>query len=285
MSVDRFADLHCHTELSDGSTSVRDVVELAAKSGLNTLAITDHDTMAGCAEARAIGEKLGIRVIPGVEISSVDPSSGRKVHILCYAPERPELLKPMLDASLENRNRAMRESIEIVEQLYPISSKMMLRHAENSTCIYKQHVMQTLMEAGFADEIFGELFKKLFSSRDGIAFRRVEYPDVYEALKTAIAAGGAVVMAHPSEYDGMELLKELCSMGMLDGIEISHPRNREEDKRVMHELARKYDLAVTGGTDFHGWYTTKKNPVGAYTTAEAEFDKLFKRKGSINYDL
>lgn len=68
---------------------------------------------------------------------------------------------------------------------------------------------------------------------------------------------------------------ELCRNHRIRGIEVYHPRNTEEDKAEMLRLAEKYDLAVTGGTDYHGFYTTKKNPVGTFTTAESEFDKLF----------
>ena len=86
---------------------------------------------------------------------------------------------------------------------------------------------------------------------------------------------GVAVLAHPSVYHSMPLARELIAAGRLDGVEIDHPRNTEEDKAEMLRLAEKYDLAVTGGTDYHGFYTTKKNPVGTFTTAESEFDKLF----------
>lgn len=268
-------DLHCHTRCSDGSAFLPDVLTMAALRGIHTLAITDHDTMAGCTEAVRLGEKLGVRVVPGVEISAIDSERKQKVHILCYAPKHPEILQPMIDATLDSRRRGMLEAMNVVAELYPVTQEMILRCAEHSTCIYKQHVMQTLLDAGCADEIFGKTFRALFNSKTGPAYRPVQYPDVFTALKTARRAGGRVVLAHPSEYDSLELLKELCTKGLLDGIEIEHPRNREEDKPLMRTLADRYGLVKTGGTDFHGYFTTRKNPVGTCLTEPAEFDKLF----------
>jgi len=268
-------DLHCHTRYSDGSASLQDVLEMASRRGVQVLAITDHDTMAGCAPAVEMGKKLGIQIVPGVEISTKDPERGRKVHILCYAPKYPEVLEPLLSATLSSRMSAAREAMEVVSSLYPVTAAMIRRHAEGSTCVYKQHMMYALMDAGCADTIFGETFRSLFNSKTGPAYRSVQYPDVYTALDTVHKAGGKAVLAHPSEYNSMDLLESLCEQNLLDGIEVYHPRNREEDREKMLRLAAEYDLAVTGGTDFHGFYTTRKNPVGTCTTAQAEFDRLF----------
>lgn len=271
-------DLHCHTRYSDGSAALQDVLEMAVKRSIQILAITDHDTMAGCDPAIKLGKEMGIRVIPGVEISTKDPVRGRKVHILCYAPQRPEILEPLLNATLNSRRCAAAEAMDVVSSLYPVSKEMILRHAEGSTCVYKQHIMHALMDAGCADTIFGETFRSLFNSKTGPAYRSVQYPDVYTVLETVHKAGGKAVLAHPSEYNSMELLKELCEKDLLDGIEVNHPRNREEDQAVMIRLAEQYGLAMTGGTDFHGFYTTKKNPVGTCTTAQTEFHRLFEHE-------
>ena len=268
-------DLHCHTRFSDGSTPMPELLALASLRGVTTLAVTDHDTMAGCDAAVALGQSLGVTVIPGVEISAADPERRGKAHILCYAPRFPERLEPLLQKTTDSRHAAMLESIEKVVRLYPVTREMILSRAEGSTNIYKQHVIQALMDAGYADEMFGEVFRRLYDSKTGLAYVRVQYPTVQEVLTAIREAEGLAVLAHPSEYHNMELLEELCKAHLLDGVEVNHPRNREEDQRTMRELAKRYHLAETGGTDFHGFYTTKKNPVGAYTTAPAEFDRLF----------
>ncbi len=268
-------DLHCHTRFSDGSTPLEEVVALAALRGVGTLAITDHDTMAGCAAGVRVGRAHGIRVIPGVEISAADPKRGGKAHILCYAPIHPERLQPLLDATTQSRKAAMLQSIEKVMRLYPIPREMILRRTAGSTNIYKQHVMQALMDAGYASEMFGEVFRRLYDSQNGAAYVSVGYPTVQTVLEGIHAAGGLAVLAHPSEYHNMELLAELATSGMLHGVEVFHPRNTQEDKAAIHDIATRCHLAETGGTDFHGFYTTRKNPVGTFTTAQAEFDKLF----------
>ena len=118
-------DLHCQTRLSDGSASLQDVMEMAQKQGVRTLAITDHDTMAGCAEAQKLGETLGIRVIPGTEISAIDPKTGRKVHILCYAPQDVSVLEPILSSTLHSRRSGALEAMEVLVARYPVSREMM----------------------------------------------------------------------------------------------------------------------------------------------------------------
>lgn len=271
-------DLHCHTRFSDGSVPMPDVVEMASLRGIHILAITDHDTMVGCAAAAELGDQRGVRVIPAVEISCFDNKRGRKVHILCYAPLHPEYIEPIISKTAANRHAATLRSIEKVIQLYPIPREMIFHRAEGSEIIYKQHIMQTLMDAGYADEMFGALFRKLFNSRDGLAFERFEYPDVYEVLCAVHKAEGKAVLAHPSEYNSMKLLQELAEQQLLHGVEINYPRNKKEEKAVMREIAARYHLAVTGGTDFHGFYSTRKNPIGTCTTEQTEFDKLFNKK-------
>lgn len=268
-------DLHCHTRYSDGSTPLEEVVALASLRGVDTLAITDHDTMAGCTAALQCGAEQGVRIIPGVEISAADVKRGGKAHILCYAPEHPERLQPLLDATTKSRREAMLVSVEKVVRLYPVSREMILRRAEGSTNIYKQHVLQALMDAGYAPEMFGEVFRRLYDSNNGAAYVRVQYPSVPEVMEAIRWAGGRAVLAHPSEYHNMELLTELAKDKLLCGVEVYHPRNTPENQAAMHEIAARYGLAETGGTDFHGFYTTRKNPVGTFTTSQAEFDKLF----------
>lgn len=256
-------DLHCHTRYSDGSTPLEELIQLAALRGVTTFALTDHDTMAGCECALELGREAGVTVIPGVEISAADPKRHGKAHILCYKPKKPEVLLPLLQKTTDSRHAAMLRSVDKVCRLYAVPREMILRRAEGSTNIYKQHVLQALMDAGYANEMFGEVFKKLYDSKTGIAYEKVDYPDIDTVMDAVDAAEGIAVLAHPSEYHSMDLLRELCRNHRIRGIEVYHPRNTEEDKA---EMLR---------TDYHGFYTTKKNPVGTFTTAESEFDKLF----------
>ena len=104
-------DLHCHTRVSDGSTGIDDVVLYAKRGGLDFVAITDHDTMAGVSRAEQLGRRCGIGVIAGAELSAWDFVRKRKVHLLCYLPKNPDRLEGLMKHTRENRDKAMRESM------------------------------------------------------------------------------------------------------------------------------------------------------------------------------
>lgn len=267
------ADLHCHTKISDGSTAVDELILLAKNKGLDTVAVTDHDTFAGVKKAMAFGENFGVKVIPGVEISTFDYERKRKVHLLCYMPKNTDRLLGMLRATNNNRKQAMTLSIQKVLRAYPISYDMILRRSAGSTSLYKQHVMQALMDAGYTNEMFGDVFVKLFDSRFGLAKVNYELPDVFNALRLVKESGGVAVLAHPAVYNSYDVMYELIEKG-LDGIETWYPRAKESDEALLSEVCDKYNLIKTGGTDFHGMNTTKVNPIGTCTTPDEELNKL-----------
>ena len=267
------ADLHCHSKYSDGSTDVEELVLLAKKSGINAIAVTDHDTFLGSERAAVFGEKYGVKIIKGTEISCYDYSRKRKVHLLCYLPKRTDKISSVIQTTLKKRNEAMNTAIQKILKEYPVPYDMIIKRAQGSTCIYKQHVMHALMDAGYTDEIFGDLFRKLFNSRSGIAKVSFEYPDVFDALEIVKESGGAAVLAHPAVYDSYDVMLEMIERG-LDGIEVHYPRARESDEKDLTELCDRYGLIKTGGTDFHGMNTTKVNPIGTCTTSDEELEKL-----------
>lgn len=269
-------DLHCHSRFSDGSTDVADIMMMAKLRGVKTIAITDHDTLAGVTVAQKFGRQYGIEVVPGVEISAVDKSRGKKVHVLCYYPTKPEYIEDVINKTTKNRYRAMLDSIEVITEMFPVTKEMILKKAERSTCIFKQHVMEALMDAGFSDKVFGDLFKELYDSKTGKAYKNVDYPDVFDIIGKARLAGCVVVLAHPSEYKSIDLMYELASKKLIDGIELYHPRNTAEDMELIKSAAEKYGLFTTGGTDFHGCFTTKCNPIGTFTTSKDQFEMLKK---------
>lgn len=275
-------DLHCHTHCSDGSSSPRELVVLAKEAGLSAVAVTDHDTMAGVRQAQEYGAVYGVRVIEGVEFSCFDYTRGRKVHLLCYLPRRPELLSPVFTHVARIRRDAAFQMAQMVAKRYPITLEQILGYASRSTNLYKQHMMRALMEAGCASSIYGDVFQSLFNSKTGSCYLSPDYPDVWKVLREVKKAGGIAVLAHPSVYRSMDLLKELCESGDLDGVEIWHPRNNEEDQREAMSIAKQYGLLTTGGTDFHGMYTSRPCPVGTCTTPAGQLEALFQRARDIN---
>lgn len=266
-------DLHCHSKISDGSTAVDELVLLAKNKGIDTIAVTDHDTFLGSERAAVFGEKFGVRIIKGTEISCFDYKRKRKVHLLCYMPSRPERVSAILRATNRSRKKAMNISIQKVLRAYPIPYDMILRRSAGSTCIYKQHVMQALMDAGYTNEMFGDVFRKLFDSRFGIAKTSFEYPDVFDALRLVRESGGVAVLAHPAVYESYDVMLELIENG-LDGIEVSYPRAKDTDEKILGELCDNHNLIRTGGTDFHGMNTTKVNTIGTCTTSDEEIEKI-----------
>lgn len=267
------ADLHCHTKISDGSTAIDELVILAKNKNLSAIAVTDHDTFGGAKRAKIFGDKFGVDVIPGAEVSAYDYNRKRKVHLLCYMPKSADRLAGMLRKTNYNRKQAMSVSVQKVLRAYPIPYDMILRRTAGSTSIYKQHIMLALMDAGYTDEMFGAVYKKLFDSRFGLAKTSFEYPDVFEALRLIKESGGVAVLAHPAVYDSYDLIYELIEKG-LDGIEVWYPRANPNDDKLLSEICDRYDLIKTGGTDFHGLNTSNVNPVGTCTTPDSELKKL-----------
>lgn len=269
-------DLHCHTRLSDGSMGIEDILFYAKRAGLDFISITDHDTLAGFTRADVVGKRLGIHVIQGVEISCYDFERGRKVHILCYLPQKPNRLEGICMKVLEARNQAGIEMANKVMQYYPVTLDHIMRHASGSKAIYKAHIMHALMDLGYTGEIYGDLFSQLLSAGPGICAVNFEYPDVLKVLGLIRIAGGIAVMAHPESYGSVELLEDLAQKNMLDGVELDYPTNTPEGRAAIEVIADNYGLIKTGGTDFHGFYRTKPQPLGTCVTVEQSLNELFK---------
>ncbi len=258
------ADLHCHTKLSDGALGIDDLLVIAKRSGITTLAITDHDCLAGTVRAKIIGERYGITVIPAVELSCTDQKRNRKAHLLCYFPDKPERLEGLCRRNSLLRKNAGKLMAIKVAQRYPVTPDFIVKCATGSTNLYKQHIMRALMEAGYTTTIFGELFDKLFSkdSPESVLVEAV-YPTPQETLQEIHDAGGIAVLAHPGMYDNFELLDELIELG-LDGVEVWHPKNTPEQQESLKKIAKTHKLVMTGGTDFHGAYNPEPIRIGDY---------------------
>lgn len=260
-------DLHCHTKLSDGSMGMEELIALAKRRGLTALAVTDHDSMASAVRAAAIGRRQGVRVIQGVELSTWDTPRGRKAHILCYLCDRPDRLEPLCRQVIDGRKKAALEMVRKVMRYYPITPEMVAKCAAGSTVVYKQHIMHALMDAGYAGSIYGAVYDKLFS-KEGCIQTLVEYPDTRTVVERIRAAGGIAVLAHPLLYHSEELMMELTEAGLLDGVEAYHPSSGEKGTRDLVAYAALHDLLVTGGSDFHGMYTSTPRPLGSDAPAD-----------------
>ncbi len=128
-------DLHCHTTLSDGSLGIEETIAQAKRMKLDVLAITDHDTLSSSSRAQILAERYGIKIIPGVELSAWDKKRDMKVHILCYAPQKPDRLEGLCIKSCNIRSECAKEMITKVMERYPIPQDSVKKYTKGSKSI------------------------------------------------------------------------------------------------------------------------------------------------------
>ncbi len=280
------ADLHCHTTVSDGSLGISDVIRQADRDDVRYLAITDHDSFASISRSAVLGKRYNVNIIPAAELSAFDKERGRKVHILCYRPERPDRLEGICYRTSEGRGQLGKTMASKVVAKYPITLESILRYSAGSKAIYKCHIMHALMDYGYTTELYGDVYESIFNVKDGLCAEEVQkeadfYPDVHFVLKMIKASGGISVMAHPTVYDSLDLLDELTEKGELDGVEIYHSNSTEAQREQMRQLAEKRDLIVTGGSDFHGFYNHYPIQIGSNFTPEDSLKRILEFVPSI----
>ncbi len=269
-------DLHCHTKISDGSLGIEDLIGIAKRRGLSAISVTDHDTTAGATRAVIIGKRQNIQVIHGVEFSTMDTARGNQAHLLCYLCDYPDRLEGLCRRIGESRKAAATEMVRRVMRYYPITPDLVVKCATGSTNIYKQHIMHALVDAGYADGIFGETFNRLFG-KDGVAKVPMEYPDTRDVLTAIHEAGGIAVLAHPYVYGNQELLEELTALG-LDGVEVWHPYHSDEQSAQLQQFAADHGLITTGGSDFHGMYSKTTRSLGSTSVDDSVIAALLAHK-------
>lgn len=269
-----YVDLHVHTNISDGAYGMEKTLKMALESGITHIAITNHDTVEGLAQAVNMGVKLGIEVITGVEISAKDPITGQLVHVLGYnfslgAKNITELCKPIL---LKQQARSLWQIDALIKNGYQIDV-MKIKAQRKGHPIYKQHIMEELIANGYTDKIYSDLYKTLFKNQ-GICVKQDMncYPDATQAVKAIRADGGIAVLAHPGSQNSLPMLKKLVAAG-LNGIELQHSKNNVEIQKKIIELAKYYGLILTGGSDFHGKYDTVQE-FGEYLCNAEEFRRF-----------
>jgi predicted metal-dependent phosphoesterase TrpH len=255
MNSSGLIDLHIHTSASDGSFSPQKIVELAKAKGLRAISITDHDTIDGNAEALKAGEKIGLEVIPGVEISV--EWEERPVHILGYYihGENDALrstLKDLIDFR-EERNPKIIKRLNFLG--IDISYEEVKAVVGDGTAIGRPHIAQVLIERGYVKN-GDEAFKK-YLKRGGAAYVEKRRLTPSEGIELIKAASGIPVLAHPYNIDGIKkrdlehVVLQFKRMG-IEGIETYYPLHNAHQILKLKTFAEKYGLYITGGTDFHG---------------------------------
>lgn len=261
-------DLHIHTQASDGSLSAMEVIKLASNTKIEYISITNHDCFIDLSELYPYAKDHNVNLIEGVELSSLDPKTNRRVHILCYLPKDKSFLESLCLQTTKNRADAGLEMAKKVVELYPIGLEDIQEIAKNSLCIYKQHITKALMNAGFTTKIFGDVFEELFNFQDGTCIVNCTQPDVYTVIESVKKAGGVCVMAHPYTYNSIEILDELIEKNMLDGIEVWSSKSTQKQEDYLLGITKKHNLIPTGGSDFHGAYSYRVSPIAIKKTPD-----------------
>ncbi len=273
------ADLHCHTTISDGSLGISDVIMQAGRGGVDCLAITDHDSLASLSRSSVLGARYKVKIIPAVEFSAFDETRGRKVHILCYMPKKPDRLEGLCLRTSEGRMKLGKSLAMKVLEKYPISLESILRYSAGSKAIYKCHIMHALMDYGYTTELYGSVYDEIFDVNEGLCAEQVRseadfYPDVKFVLTLIKASGGIPVMAQPKVFDSLDLLEELAAEKLIDGAEVYHSSADEKYRREISALCERYNLIRTGGSDFHGFYNHYPIQIGSSLTEESQLERI-----------
>lgn len=246
------ADLHTHTLASDGTCTPAENVRIARKAGLAAVAITDHDIVAGIAEAVEAAKPHGMEVIPGVEISTA--ANGQDIHVLGYfIPYQSESFREKLAELRETRHLRNQMLIARLNELgIPITLENVYRRkkGDSDKNIGRPHIAEELMEMGAVQSIQGAFDKYL--GKGGAAYVNPPRITPQQAIDFIQEAGGVAVLAHPGLYDDDDLVRDLIAYG-LDGLEIWHPDNDDDDRARYANMAEAHGLVMTGGSDFHGW--------------------------------
>ena len=196
-------DLHNHTTYSDGSVPVARLPLMAARVGLDAMAISDHDTLRSVQYAYDHPVQDGVKLIPATELTGYDYERQHRVHLLAYWPDpESEALRRHCDIMRQRRNECCLQSARELEAIFPqFRTEQALEYARDSGVLYKSGIMQALRELGLADSIYGERYHELFGwNPRGRVLHSPEYIPVREVLATARAAGAVVVFAHPTVY-------------------------------------------------------------------------------------
>jgi len=261
---------------------IEDIIALAKNKGIETIAITDRDCQAGTVRAKIIGERNGIKVIPGVELSSIDEETGEIVYILCYMPDYADRLEGLCHKNAAATKRATQKMMIKTAKRFPITADVIKRCASGSTNLYVPHIMHALMECGETNGIYSELYNELFTPEsENSILEKPSYAGTEEVLTAIRDSGGISILARPAAYsDPDSLISKLLQQG-LNGIEVWHPTADKENTDKLYSIAKKNKLLMVGGSDFRGMYTQHALTLGAYVTPKTQLAELLGYKAKL----
>ena len=267
-------DLHTHSTASDGTDGPGDLVRAAAAAGLDVVALTDHDTFSGLPAATSAAAEVGLRLVPGVEVSCV--AGDVPFHLLAYwCDPADEALGAELLLNRDDRIPRAREiTRRLAEAGYPVTWETVSAQVPEGATVGRPHLADALVVAGAVadrDEAFATLL------HDGSPYVvGHHYVDHRAVVPLVRASGGVAVVAHMGAAKrgvvlSVEALEEMTADG-LAGLEVDHPDHDDETRERLRSLANRLGLLATGSSDYHG--TGKKQGLGAYTTEPSVLEAL-----------
>jgi predicted metal-dependent phosphoesterase TrpH len=277
-------DLHTHSDRSDGTDDPATLVRVASEAGLDVVALTDHDTTAGWAEAAdALATvSTGMRLVRGAELSCVSPNGlggTVAIHLLAYLfdPDHPRVLSEQERLRVERRERITRMVARMAADGYNLDPDTFLGRFDADLPIGRPHLAQALVADGVVGSV-SEAFEGVLHNSSPYYMRRTDTP-VVEALEMITEAGGVCVFAHPfarkrGRVVEPSVLLDLAEVGLV-GIEVDHPDHAPEDRDALRALADRAGLVATGSSDYHG--TNKGIRIGAETTDPEMFERLVEK--------
>ena len=266
------ADLHTHTNHSDGSCSPKEIVIKAKQASIDIISITDHDNIKGVKEASEIGKDLGVEVIPGVEISS--EIGDREIHLLGYFfdPENHEIERYLSFFREERVKRAGRIANKLTNLGFDINLDDILKKAGKSS-VGRPHIAQVMLEKGCVSSYY-EAFSK-YIGNGAPAYEKKVHVSPQSAFRIINEAGGLSFIAHPGNLPE-NILKELIESG-IDGIEVIHPSHSKLQQKFYGGIVNSYFLLECGGSDYHGGKRGDETNFGQYYTSISSVEAMRKR--------
>ena len=281
-------DLHAHTTASDGSVGPGELVSLAATAGVDIIAITDHDTTAGWEEALAHGQRLGVGVVPGIELSAQILDETREtpplsVHLLGYLVDPDNAsLREELATIRSHRDDRLRLMVEALAKDVDISWEEVASRMAPGATAGRPHIADVLVDKGIVQSV-SEAFA-YYLAGDGPYHVPHYAPRLHRAIDIIRLAGGVPILAHPlsgnrrfaldQAHTAEALTKQLADLAAhgLAGVEVFHRENTPDLVPVLDQVARELGLIRTGSSDFHG--TKKPNRLAEHVTELSEFQAL-----------
>jgi predicted metal-dependent phosphoesterase TrpH len=264
-------DLHTHTTCSDGRTPPRELIRLAKATGVHVIAVTDHDTVEAVPECIDEGRSLGVRVIPGIEVSS--RFEGRDVHVLGFGLDHtsPALLSRLGELHEGRRVRVGKICAKLSALGVALDAADVLKEAGGKS-VGRRHVARAMVKKGLVrtiDEAFGKYLGQ--NSPANVPANEMTPAD---AARLILDHGGVPSLAHPGFLDGDEIVERILDSSQIRAIEVYHRYRSSTRHRRYLDLARRRQLRVTGGSDFHGDDHPKNGALGSFTCPPACWKEL-----------